>query len=208
MLHLEALPAGTLPVLERLMGLPALSGHALVGGTALALRYGHRLSVDLGLFASEQDHDALQAALVTEFGSTLQYEPGRGRSIGLFCYINGVKVDIVKYPHPLITPLETFGTVRMVGDADVGTMKIQALLGRGKKKDFWDLAVLLQHHGLDDIIAWHERKYPSQLLAISIPSAITYFTDAEESEDPISLQGQTWEGVKDSIRKAVSDYLR
>lgn len=57
------------------MAVPALSGHALVGGTALALRYGHRLSVVLDRSASEQDHDALQAALVTDFGSTLQYEP-------------------------------------------------------------------------------------------------------------------------------------
>ncbi len=45
------------------------------------------------------------------------------------------------------------------------------------------------------------------MLAISIPNAITYFTDAEESEDPVSFKGQTWNSVKKRIQKAVRDYL-
>ena len=189
------------------MSMPVLEGHALVGGTALALRYGHRMSVDLDLFGSTYEHDLLKEALHHEFGSAFHYEPGRGRAIGLFCYVDGVKVDIVKYPHARISAIEQHGAIRMYADEDIGAMKIQALLGRGKKKDFWDLHTLLQHHDLNKIMDWHRTKYPDQLLAISIPSAITYFTDAEDSEDPISLQGQTWEGVKASIQRSVRDYL-
>jgi hypothetical protein len=37
-------------------------------------------------------------------------------------------------------------------------MKIQAILGRGKKKDFWDLFELLQHYSLQQIIDWHKQK--------------------------------------------------
>ena len=51
-------------------------------------------------------------------------------------------------------------------------------------------------------------KYPSQMLAISILHAITYFIDAEESDTPVSYKGQTWEAVKKGINWAVSDYLR
>lgn len=207
MLHLEALPPGTYPVLERLMGMRELQDHALVGGTALALRYGHRVSVDLDLFAGSFDHDLLKSALFNEFGSAFQYEPGRGIAIGLFCYIAGVKVDIVKYPHSRISDLTVNDGIRMYADEDLAAMKIQALLGRGRKKDFWDLHVLLQDHDLEHIIGWHRMKYPDQMLAISIPSAITYFTDAEDSETPVSLQGQTWEDVKAFISKAVRDYL-
>lgn len=208
MLHVEALPPGSLPILERLMAMPALLDLALVGGTALALRYGHRASGDFDLFGNTFDHDLIRDALKKEFGTTFEYEPGRGRSIGLFCFIAGVKVDIVNHPHARIGDIEQHGVVRMYGDKDIGAMKIQALLGRGKKKDFWDLCTLLQHHDLAEIIDWHRAKYPDQMLAISIPSAITYFTDAEGSEDPVSLQGQTWEEVKRSISRAVSDYLR
>ena len=46
------------------------------------------------------------------------------------------------------------------------------------------------------------------MLAISIPNAITYFIDADESETPVSFKEQTWDGVKKGIQKAVRDYLR
>ncbi len=95
----------------------------------------------------------------------------------------------------------------MYGSADIAAMKIQAILGRGKKKDFWDLYELLQHFSLQQIMDWHKQKYPSQMLAISIPHAITYFVDAEESEPPISFKNQSWEGVKKGIQQVVREYL-
>lgn len=87
-------------------------------------------------------------------------------------------------------------------------MEIQAILDRGKKKDFWDLYGLLKHYPLQQIMDWHKQKYPSQMLAISIPHAITYFVDAEESETPVSFKKQTWEKVKKGIQQKVSDYLK
>jgi hypothetical protein len=86
-------------------------------------------------------------------------------------------------------------------------MKIQAILGRAKKKDFWDLFELLQHYSLQEIMNWHKQKYPSQMLMISIPHAITYFVDAEDSEEPVSFKKQTWVQVKKGIQKAVREYL-
>ena len=44
--------------------------------------------------------------------------------------------------------------------------------------------------------------------ALSVPQAITYFADADESEDPISLQNQTWEDIQKVISLKVSEYLR
>lgn len=87
-------------------------------------------------------------------------------------------------------------------------MKIQAILGRGRKKDFWDLHELLQNHSLQQISDRRRKKFPDQMLEISIPNAISYFVDAEESPDPVSLKGQTWEGIKRSISQTVSDYLK
>ena len=87
-------------------------------------------------------------------------------------------------------------------------MKIQAILGWAQKKDFWNLFELLQHFHLHQLLDWHKQKYPSQMLAISIPHAITYFADAEASETPTSFKGQTWEQIKDGIKQVVRDYLR
>jgi len=46
------------------------------------------------------------------------------------------------------------------------------------------------------------------MLAISIPHAITYFAEADESETPVSFKNQTWDQIKKGISKTVSDYLR
>lgn len=86
-------------------------------------------------------------------------------------------------------------------------MKINAVLKRAAKKDFWDIAELLQHFSIEEFIGFYNKKYPNQQLLISIPQAIIYFDDAEESEAPISLKGQTWDEVKHLIREKVRDYL-
>ncbi len=190
------------------MEIPSLKAFSLVGGTALALKYGHRSSVDLDLFIHEKfDHSTIENELNREFGNDYFHETGH-RQLGIFCYIEKVKVDIVHYPHLPISSNEFMDGIRLYGDADLAAMKIQAILGRAKKKDFWDLFELLQHYPLQQIIDWHRQKYPSQMLAISIPNAITYFIEAEESETPVSFKGQTWSKVKKEISKAVSDYLK
>ena len=191
-----------------LMTLPSLQPFSLVGGTALALRYGHRSSVDLDLFFHDKfDYQTIESELKTEFGNDFDYESGH-KQFGIFCFIQKIKVDIVYFPHKPIAELVTEKNIRMYSSEDIAAMKIQAILGRAKKKDFWDLHELLQHYSLQQLIDWHKQKYPSQMLAISIPNAITYFVEADESETPVSFKNQTWEQIKKSISKSVSDYLR
>jgi predicted nucleotidyltransferase component of viral defense system len=190
------------------MKLPSLGSFSLVGGTALALRYGHRSSVDLDLFVNEKfNHQLIVDELSKNFGDEFEYEGGH-QKIGIFCYIAKIKVDIVYFPHLPIAPVETLDGIRMYDTADIAAMKVQAILGRGRKKDFWDLYELLQYFSLQQIMDWHKQKYPTQMLAISIPNAITYFTDADSSEAPISFKNQTWEGIKEGIQKVVNDYLQ
>ena len=190
------------------MELPSLHRFSLVGGTTLALRYGHRSSEDLDLFFHEKfDHMVIEKELTDVFGSGFDYESGHKR-FGIFCYLDKIKVDIVYFPVLPIGNIVTERNIRMYGDADIAAMKIQAILGRAKKKDFWDLHELLEHYSLKQLIDWHKQKYPSQMLAISIPNAITYFVEANDSETPVSYKNQTWESVKKGISKAVRDYLR
>jgi len=119
-----------------------------------------------------------------------------------------LKIDLVKYPHPRIADVITDDGVRIYADDDLAGMKIQAILGRGKKKDFWDLNELLRHHALQWMMDRHGENYPNQMLAISVPHALSYFVDAEESEEPMSLKGQTWEGIKSGIARIVNDFLK
>ena len=52
MLSFQAVLPDTLELLKELMRQPLLSQMRLVGGTSLALQYGHRRSVDLDFFGS------------------------------------------------------------------------------------------------------------------------------------------------------------
>jgi hypothetical protein len=189
------------------MNVPSLQPFALVGGTALSLRYGHRSSVDLDLFNHVKfEHSIVVKELESTFGQRFVYKEHHTH-FGIFCFIDDVKVDIVYYPHLPIAAYVTEQNIRFYSDEDIAAMKIQAILGRGKKKDFWDLHELFKHHSLQQIINWHKQKYPNQMLAISIPHAITYFVDADESEVPISFKKQTWEMVKKDISRVVREYL-
>ena len=208
MLHTETVEPRTLSLLKELMALPSLQSFSLVGGTALSLRYGHRSSIDLDLFFHEKfDQPQLVGTLENILKQRFVYKQ-QHTHFGIFCFIDDIKVDLVYFPHLPISEIEVEDSIRFYSNADIAAMKIQAILGRGTKKDFWDLYELLQHYSLQQIIDWHKQKYPSQMLAISIPQAITYFVDADESETPVSFKKQTWESVKKGIGKVVSDYLR
>ena len=51
MLHLETVTPETLDLIRKLMQEKCLEHFKLVGGTALALKLGHRTSVDIDLFS-------------------------------------------------------------------------------------------------------------------------------------------------------------
>jgi hypothetical protein len=59
MLHLETVAPKTLELLIYLQNLKLMKGNRLVGGTALALQYGHRISVDLDFFFYDTEPDFL-----------------------------------------------------------------------------------------------------------------------------------------------------
>jgi hypothetical protein len=128
--------------------------------------------------------------------------------IGVFCKIDDIKVDLIHYNFDLINPIEEYENIRIVSNEDIAAMKIQAILGRGAKKDFFDLYELLKHFTLAEIINFHKTKYPLQTLNITIPQAITYFEEADESEDPISLRNESWDEVKKGLQNVVNEYLK
>ena len=207
MLQIETVEPNTFSVLKQLMEMSELKDFSLVGGTALSLLYGHRKSIDLDFFSDKPfQNSRIVTALKNKFGDKFVMEQKPPR-FGIFCFIKNVKVDFIRHPHPLIRPLHTIEILRFFSTQDIIAMKVQAILGRGKKKDFWDIAELLHHFSVADFIQFHKEKYSTQNLLITVPQALTYFADAEESEDPISLKKQDWKGIQKFITKKVSDYL-
>ena len=208
MLHYSTIKPESLRILKELMQLPELNNFYLVGGTALGLYYGHRLSLDLDLFSQNSFANEDIIPVLEKNIKGFNYR-NASNPIGLFCMVDNLKIDFIKHHyHPLIDEPLLIDGIRMLSQREIMAMKVAAILKRGVKKDFWDLDELFKHFTVKECIAAYTQKYPSQELLISISYALTYFVDADESEEPVSLKGQTWASVKKSIQKKVSEYLK
>lgn len=202
MLSLRTIEPHTLELLRALMQEAALSELRLVGGTALALQYGHRSSVDLDLFGKiDVDGYELQSIL-SKYG-VLKVE-NETKIIHQY-YIDNIKVDVVNYPFEWISPIIEEDGIRLASPIDIAAMKVNAIEGRGTKKDFIDMYMLLQHYSLKEIIAFYEQKYPNYSIFRALRS-LTYFEDAEDQFMPRMFIEDTWEDMKLYITNQVKLY--
>ncbi|MBX9785436.1 MAG: nucleotidyl transferase AbiEii/AbiGii toxin family protein [Chitinophagaceae bacterium] len=208
MLYIETVEPNTLALLKKLMQFKELHHFVLVGGTALSLKFGHRKSVDIDLFGGEVfDNQELKDFLSTAVPSFTS--SSSNKAPGVFGYLDGVKADFVKYHHyTYIRPVENIDGIRFMSTEDIAAMKIFAILQRAKKKDFWDLSLLLDIYGVQKIIEFYFEKFPNNQTLITIPQAILFFDEAEEDEEPVSLKGQTWNAIKKNIQNHVNNFLK
>ncbi len=205
MLHQNTVEPGTLGILNRLMTLPELDQFALVGGTNLALRFGHRISVDIDLFTNRPfDLPEVWEAIRREFPRVVKVDE---RAQTLLMNIDGVKIDLIKHAYPYLRPVETIGGLRMLSVPDLIPMKLGAVARRGGKKDFWDIAYLLDLYSLAEMLEFFRQKYQNDDIGYVLLS-LTYFHGAEGEDDPLVLRPLEWPEVKKKVSAAVSAYLR
>jgi hypothetical protein len=88
----------------------------------------------------------------------------------------------------------------MKPDKDIAAMKLNAIANRGRKKDFWDYALLLKHFDRESLLGFFQKKYPNSS-RWNLEKSLCYFEDAEREPDPMDLSGQTWEQVKTAIQQ-------
>ena len=203
MLHTETVEPSTLDLLKRLQRLPELSNIRLVGGTALALHLGHRKSVDLDLFGNF-DPIMSYRKLLADVGYLAEgAENGTVQSLR----VDNVKVDLVNYPYPRMDdPLEEDG-VRLADLKDIAAMKLSAVANRGRKKDFIDVARLLDVFPLDQMLSFYKEKFSVSELSFPL-RGLMCFDDAEEDPMPEMLDGNlTWENVKKRVVAATRKYV-
>lgn len=203
MLSIRTIEPDTLELLRYLSAQPELQQTRLVGGTALALQYGHRMSVDLDFFGTIPEDKDLLIDTVRRIGETTI--TNRTRMI-LQMVVNQVKVDFVDYSrYPWIDePIQGDGFV-LASDKDIAAMKVNAIIGRGTRKDFIDMYALLQHYSLAEILSFYKQKYPEYSEYRALLS-LTYFEDAEMQDMPRMFISTPWEDMKSTIIQAVKDY--
>ena len=207
MLYTSTVSEGTLDILKKIFQIKELENFYLVGDTNLSLRIGHRISVDIDLFSTvEFENEHIIEILERNF-QTFSYK-NNSNPIGVFGFIDNVKIDLVRHYffNTISDTIVVYG-IRMFGDQDIMAMKSLAILKRGVKKDFYDINELLNHYSIEDFIISYKKKYINNSIPISIPYALTYFVDADDSEDPVCIRGLSWEQVKSNIQKVVREYL-
>ena len=203
MLSIQTIHPNTLELLKRLASQPELSQTRLVGGTALALQYGHRQSIDLDFFgALPEDKDEL-VEMTRRVGNVLV--TNRTKMI-VQTVIDQVKVDFVDYSRYawIDKPIQGDGFI-LASDKDIAAMKVNAIIGRGTRKDFIDLYMLLQHYSLAEIMGFYKLKYPefSEYRALL---SMSYFDDAEMQDMPKMFIDTSWEDMKNTIIQAIKAY--
>ncbi len=194
MLYKETVSTNTLELLKDLISNSTLNHFFLVGGTALSLQIGHRISVDIYLFSQIPfDENEISEYLETEKGLLLQYI-SKNTIKGT---INNIKVDLISHIYPLVDNLSVIEGIRLCGIRDIAAMKLNAIAGNGTRlKDFVDIAFLSDHLSLRDMVNAYEIKYKSRNPAITI-KALAFHEDINKDE-PIQLVNQPykWEPIK------------
>lgn len=204
MLYINTVQPQTFELLNRLMLMPELKPFALVGGTNLSLQLGHRMSIDLDIFSNEP---FLSNELIPVISKTfLSFDILHSTTKSFSGLIDGVKVDIILHDYEYIEPIIAIDNIRLLSIPDIIAMKLGALSQRGAKKDFWDIAELLNHFTIAQMLAFFEKKYKNHDYGYVVHS-LYYFDDAERQEDPIDLKGITWKQVKEKVKRATDDFV-
>jgi len=179
----------------------ALSQFNLVGGTALSLQIGHRKSVDLDMFTQSN----FEASVILQHLIDAGYEPQvrYSQKQTLIVEIKGIKVDFIRFRYPFAHDVLMIDDIRLANIKDIACMKIDAIMGRGKKKDFFDLYFLLKQFTLTDIMSWYAQMFKHSTL-FHVYKSLTWFEDADlDGELDVLDKKNSWEKVKITIARAV-----
>jgi hypothetical protein len=196
-MHEKVLPKHSLDLLDRLGRdtSPLLSGWTLAGGTGLGFRLGHRVSEDLDFFRTDDLdvrglHDVLRP-----HGD---YETLQESVHTLTVITHKTKLSFFRVRDPFLFRADPHRFFTVADVRDIALMKLVAISGRGSRKDFADLYVILRGPpSLEDYFDLLPRKYgPSRINRYHILKSLTYFDDAESEPMPRMLVPFKWKDCR------------
>lgn len=204
--HLEILGIKQKSVIKRQAVLLTDRQFYLAGGTALALYFGHRHSVDFDWFTEQPIKDPLRLAREIQDAHRGFSVTGTDRGT-LHGIMSGVRISFIEYRYPLLSPLchlPEYGC-HLASLDDLACMKLSAIAQRGTKKDFIDLYFLgIRHRSLLEMLNLYQEKYNIKDMT-SVLYGLVYFDDAEGVRMPRMLSDIRWQDVKNTIKHWVKD---
>ena len=151
-----------------------MEGWVLYRGTGLALRLGHRESVDFDFFSSQRMEPLRFHAEMGFDGDILQAAPNTltvmhaGVKLSFF---GGLSLGVVASADSLdLCPIASL--------ADLGACKLAALVNRVERKDYQDVAALLRHGlRLPHLLGCAEAVYHGAFPTAACLKSLTWFDD-------------------------------
>ncbi len=119
--------------------------------------------------------------------------------------LDGIKIDFVNYVYPWIDNVVEEDGIRLASDKDIAAMKINAIEGRGSKKDFIDIYFLLKRYTLEEILDLYCRKYPENSVFRALLS-LSYFDDADTQMMPVMFADGSWKDIKAYLSEVVKNF--
>jgi len=178
----------------------------LAGGTALALQYGHRKSIDLDWFSQDSFSTVKLKMALAKIGKIIIDSEEKDT---LNLNLNGIKISFLGYPYKLLFPCLKWGGIKVADYRDIACMKLDAVSSRGSKKDFIDLYFFLKDHSLSDLLKLFDKKYKGiQYNKLHILKSLIYFIDADSEPMPVMLKKISWPEVKAFFQRLVEKEIK
>lgn len=173
----------------------------LAGGTALALQIGHRQSIDFDFFTKNPFDRKEIIKNTTKYGTFELFTEGANTLHGS---LNGVQISFFRLEDKLLQKTTNFKHLHIASMLDIAVMKLNAISGRGTKKDFVDLYFLIREFSLPELFKGYETKYGKSISNnYHLLKSLTYFGDAEKQPLPKMFVEVSWNEVKKGITSFV-----
>lgn len=145
-------------VILKLMNEPLFEDFLLGGGTNLAIKYNHRLSIDIDLFSTTivgtEKLNLICNYIEKKFGTDNVLISKQNFNSEQFAWLQvnlikeDIKLDIIQNLK-LLYEFELKNGIRLINDIDIGALKLLAASDRGNQKDFYDLYLLSKKNELE-----------------------------------------------------------
>lgn len=172
----------------------------------MALHLGHRLSFDLDFFTRKAFSGTGLAKKIQKYGDFSSEQVLEDTLVGK---LNGEKVSFFLYEYPMLKPIKSWKRTNIASLSDLAAMKVEAIGGRGRKRDFIDLYFISKRLSIKKALSLYDKKYKALASNIThLIRSLAYFEDAEEDDIPQMLEKISWDEVKEFFTKEVKKLSR
>ena len=204
-MNLKTLSSSQAGAMGRLGGIRA-HGFFLAGGTAVALKYGHRMSEDFDLFRPAPFAPSDLFMRLSGELPGLRMEAADKNTI--ICSFDGVKLSFFGGVEDDFLPFEETEWFPVADMLDVACMKLWAMMNREVERDYADMYVIIRDHGVGDVLSRFRERHGGAVSDTVLLKAMAYFGGIEPGQVEYVEPGLDFEKVKAGITSAVTGYVR